>query len=483
MSNSTSRKLAHNTLWATGAELISRFILFAVVVQLANYLHATGYGLLSYAFALANICVVLADFGLTTYVVQQLPRNLENTKSYLGKLLGLKIILSLLSFGCMVLAGVLLPRVSLSVIMLGGLAIILSNLRMFLESFFRAHQRMELEAFTKTSSAIILAITISWLIFQHSTLFTIALGYCIASVLSIIITIIIVQFKISPITLTLSPTFLKNTLFVTWPFAFSIACNYLLNYLDSAMLGFLNQSHALGWYNAAYKPIFFLTALAGMIINAFFPVISKQFHHQRSQVVHTVQQLLKVNLTIAIPLAIGGSVIASPLMHLLYTDSSYNNTIITLTFQILLLSTCLIYIWAAFGNSLQACDQQKIYLRGFAWAALINALANIIFIPAFSLYGAASTTLLAQLFLVFFMRRHFQTQIGKIHFWKTVWPPLFSSCAMGIVLLRLPIATNWLVLLFNILISMLTYGAVLLIVGGLKREELVFLRNLFKRAT
>lgn len=412
----SKQTVGKNALWATAAEIISRFILFIAILQLADYLRATRFGELSYAFAIANICVMIVDFGLSTYVVQQVSRDSTQTKRYLSELLTLKLWLSGLTVGSMLVISMLVKNISIPIVLLGGGAIILNNTRMFLEAFFRAHHRLKLEAITKTTSAIVLASTLLYLVINHHSISTIAAGYFGAAAVGFIFTLVLLYKKITHFTLAATVPSWKTYLQAAWPFAISLGCNYLLNYFDSAMLGFFGYTQQLGWYTAAYKPIFFLTALAGMVVNAFFPAISEQYHHAKHKVPGTVTNLLRINSLIALPMVIGGTILAPMMMQLLYPN--YPTTELTLIFRILLWSTGLIYLWAPYGNSLQACDRPKDYLRGFAWATVINVLLNIIVIPRWSIYGAAATTLLAQLFLFIYFRYTFQRHIAKLSLWK-----------------------------------------------------------------
>lgn len=444
-----------NALWATGAEIVSRLILFVAILQLADYLGPTQYGELSYPFAIANICVMIADYGLTTYLVQIIAQNPVHTKDYLRQLFSLKIYLSVLALGCMVGISLLLHNVNMSLILIGGSALILNNTRMFFEAVFRAHHRLHLEALTKTSSAILLAGILVYLIFQHSTITTIASGYVIAAGISLLFTLLLLNTKIVLFQPDLQPWHWQRNLRLAWPFALSLGCNYLLNYFDSTVLGFFGKTQELGWYTAAYKPIFFLTALAGMIINAYFPAITEQYHHAREQLPITISRLLQITSLIAMPLIVGGMLLAPTLMHLLYPK--YPTTALAMIFQILLGSTGLIYLWAPYGNSLQACQRPYDYLRGFGYAALFNIALNIMVIPYWGVYGAASATLLAQLFLVVYFHHKFQQQVVAVSLVHAVWRPALAATIMGVVLWLLP-PSLWLIPLGAIIYAIVIYS-------------------------
>lgn len=474
MSNSaTSNTIAKNTIWLLMAEFGSRIIVFYAVVSLINYLGDSAYGELVYAFSIANLLVVIADFGLSTYLVKELSRDLTQTRKTINTLLGLKILLMILTIGILFMVGILVGNIDMRILLIGGTSILLMNARVFIEAFFRAHQRMQYEAVTKIVGGVIQTITILYLIHWEASLISVVNGYVFSAIIALIIALVVLYKIITPFSIRFAWREYKLILIAAWPFAATVAMAYIFNYMDSAMLGFLNLKTEAAWYNAAYKPIFFVTALAGMIISAFFPVISKLFSEAKDRVGDTVQKLLKIQVILAIPMAVGGTLLAQDVINLLYKPE-YQPA--TLAFQILVWSTALIYMWAVYGNSLQACDKQKIYMRGFAWGAVANIILNIILIPWFSLYGAAVATLLTQLFLLFFMSIKFK-QIVKVPLLAALVKPTIAAVVMGMMLMILSAQSLWLLLPVGIVV----YSITLFIIKGITIEELRFFKDIWQK--
>lgn len=459
-----SNKIAHNVAWLTGAEMISRLLVFFAVVQLTNYLGDTAYGTLSYGFALANLVVVLADFGLSNYVVRELAQQVQS-QTPTKELLVFKLGLSGLAVGAIMVIGVTTTTLSPLIILAGGTAIVLTNLRMFFEAIFRAQGRMWLEACTKIIHALLLVAIIMYCIMTQISVTGVALGYVLgAGVMSILCTILLIT--VTPLT---RPWLKKPQLRLfgqTWPFALSLAMNALFNYLDSVMLGWFGPIEAVAWYTAAYKPIFFMTALAGMIINAFLPTIARHYQHNRDQIAHTVQQLLRSNLLLAMPLAVGGTLLAPEIIAWLYRPEYAPAT---LAFQILLWSTVGIYIWAVFGNTLQVCGHERDYMKNFAMALSVTVVGNIILIHYFSLYGAAVATLLTQVTLIAFMLRSYRQFGERIQITGAAIKIITAAGVMGVVLWWLPTSLPlWLKVAFGAI----TYGIVILSIRAVRITEL-----------
>ena len=472
MSNS---RVGRNATWLLVAEFISRAISFSVIVWLVNYLGSSAYGNFAYALAIANVCVIIADFGLSTYITREIAKQPSHIVQYLIKLQTPKVILSIVALGVMLLIAMLLPNTNLLVVMLGGSAILFQSGRVFVEAFFRAQQKMHLETITKVGSSVLLAMASIFGIVSSVSLEQLAFFYMLGTAAGLLLSVSVLWFTLpfssrSTDNLSTIPT-TTTMLLAASPFAVSVAFNYLFNYLDSIMLGAFNLVEATGWYNAAYKPIFFITAIAGMIISGFFPAIARAWKQNNPAVVHQqVEQLFRINMLVVIPIAVGGTIMAPQIIELLFAAEFAPAT---LAFQLLLWSTVSIYFWATFGNSLQACNYEKVYLRGFAMAAILNVGLNVALIIPFSLYGAAIATLLTQLFLALFMSHYYSKLISVPYFILYLWRPLAAAATMGITvyIAQLP-------LLGAIILGAISYGIFARMFEAIADPEIKFIRSI-----
>ena len=385
-----------------GTEFLTRLLLFFVVIQLANGLGDERYGELAYVFAIANLCVVLADFGLHTYTTRLLAQSEANWFKQRRSIVLLKIIGSILAWVLTLFIVSLTNHLSLVVIVAGALAIVATNGRMFSEAIARGQQAMHLEGYSKIIHAVIQGTALLTAIYLTNSLLTIAMVYAITSMMGWLVSVWLVRRPFMN-TFTGEHTALTKLLPLVTPFALSIAINAQFNYFDSAVLGWFYPKAVVAWYTAAYKPIFFLTALAGLIITAFFPqIVTLWQNHNVVEVRKTIQRLLMITTSLGLVIALAGSWLAKPLIDLLYIPE-YSPA--TLPFIILLWSTVCIFIWAPLGNSLQACGFEKAYTKNFIIAAIMNVPLTVWLIWQYSLIGAAIATAITNLSLVVLMAK------------------------------------------------------------------------------
>ncbi len=390
-------------------EFATRLLMFFIVVELANRLGDNRFGQLAYVFVIANLCVVIADFGIHTYVTRLLARSYDQWLTQRQSIIVLKLLGSSVAWLLTVLIVSVTSQMPTGIIVAGALAIIFTSGRMFSEAIARGQQQMQLEGASKTIHTTIQALALIIALSLQASLTTIAVVYAVSAIIGWIGSVWLVR---QPLVRSVSTTNLpvRTIWLAVLPFAASVAINAQFNYFDSAVLGWLYPKEVLAWYTAAYKPIFFLTALAGLIITAFFPRIVELWSKQgKVGVQQALRRLLTITMGIGLPLAIIGSVLAPYLFSWLYLPEYAPATT---PFIILLWSTIGIYFWAPLGNTLQACGYEKLYTKNFIITAILNVPLSIGLIWLYGMIGAAVATAITQYTLCILMYRDVK---------KTIW--------------------------------------------------------------
>ncbi|MGH7203971.1 MAG: oligosaccharide flippase family protein, partial [Candidatus Levyibacteriota bacterium] len=94
---STKQTIIKNTFWLMGGEAISKLMIFFVTIWTARYLGVDGYGKFSFAFSFTALFSILIDFGFNTLTVREIAKDKLLAKIYIGNLLSIKILLSIIS--------------------------------------------------------------------------------------------------------------------------------------------------------------------------------------------------------------------------------------------------------------------------------------------------------------------------------------------------------------------------------------------------
>jgi O-antigen/teichoic acid export membrane protein len=254
--------------------------------------------------------------------------------------------------------------------------------------------------------------------------------------------------------------------------------SWVVNSSDRYVIGIFLGAAFVGYYSPGY-------ALGSMILMFLAPlsfmlpaVLSKYYDENNMNEVKTVLKYsLKYFLLLAIPATFGLSLLSKPILTILSTPAIAAQGYLITPF--IALSAVLFGIRAVMTQIFSIVKRTKI--GGGIWmiAAILNLILNIICIPYIGILGAAISTLTAYAFSCFlgiyyaFKYLKFDIDLGFIS------KSIFSSTIMSLVII------NWYPAgLLNVLILIgicaFLYAAVLLLLKGVKKEEITFFRQLFR---
>ncbi|NQV00370.1 MAG: flippase, partial [Parcubacteria group bacterium] len=401
MSENTTKNIAKNSLWLAMGEIINGILMFVITIFLARYLGVEGYGKLMFALSFVTLFIIPIDLGLSPLVTRELAGEKEKTKKYLDNLVLIRSLLGIVVFFLIASTIQFLGKENdvKNLVYLLGIWTIFQTSTQFFQAIFRAHEKMFFEALTRILHAVILTGLSLYFIWYKFDIIYFGWAYCLAAITTLCLTVIIIWKKFSNFKLKFDIIFLKTTFKKSWPFALSLLFVSIYYYIDSVMLGIMRNDNEVGLYNAAYKLIIFILIMGSVINRSTYPVISKLYKKSISKLQDFLENYSRVMFIIGIPIAFGGLILASSIIKLIYGED-FTESI--LPFQILVFSAAIAYISTIYAHSLQICKKQKTHLLGMGIGAFINIILNFILIPYYGLIGAAITTLITEIFILFF---------------------------------------------------------------------------------
>jgi O-antigen/teichoic acid export membrane protein len=273
-------------------------------------------------------------------------------------------------------------------------------------SFFQARQKMERQALLETLQYLLMFSFGFYTLFKIPSAENLSYAYLYSTLIALLLVLLFFHFKAFPLKIRWDFSVWKKFLSISWPLALSGLFSAIYNYTDSVMLGCRGMLAETGWYNAAYKIVTASLIPAGLISGSFYPALSRFSHESKEKFQRIWHYELEIMILLALPLIVGGNVLASKIINALYpVDFSP----VILAFQILILIAGITFIYKPFFDAMIALDQQaKIFWITFG-GALINVILNLILIPKFSLYGAAVATFVTNflilLIVIIFMKK------------------------------------------------------------------------------
>lgn len=423
----TAQRIARNTASLLFSGIISQLIGFAAVIYLARVLGPGGFGKITFAIAIVVYFTLIANMGLPLLGTREIARERDKTRDYVGSILALRLCLALLGFGLLLLLALFLnkPIEIKYLILLYGLGLIPSAL--LLDWAFQGVEKMEYIGLGKILATSIYVVLVLSFVKSPDHILLIPCFQVAGSLLAALILFSIFVKNLGKLVFKVDLIFWKILLRRALPIGFSLAIAQIFFTIDTVMLGFMRSDEEVGYYNAAYKIIMLFIMVAMAYHDAIFPVISYFYKTSLDSLRKLVSGTEKLMAAIAMPLAVGGFILARPIMDLLY-GAGYEGGIIA--FQILIWAVFILYINVGYSRGLLACNREKWYLAGAAIPAVINVIANFILIPPLGLIGAAMGTVLAQAiaFLVIYIGF---TKVVLVPFHHYIFKPSLAAIIMA----------------------------------------------------
>ena len=193
----TIQRIAKNTATLFISQVLTYLITFFFTIYIARYLGAEGFGVLSFAIAFSGIFTIIADLGLSTLIVREISRNKNLAKKYIGNFLSVKIILSLFTFGLIVLFINLIgyPHQIVTVVYLIALSSILNSLFGIFYSFFQSYEILEYQSIGQIFNSVLMFLGIFIGILIGTNIIGISIVYFLSSLITLIYIIIIFLWK------------------------------------------------------------------------------------------------------------------------------------------------------------------------------------------------------------------------------------------------------------------------------------------------
>ena len=187
--------------------------------------------------------------------------------------------------------------------------------------------------------------------------------------------------------------------------------------------------------------------------------------------------VLKYFLMIAIPSALGLTILSKHLLIIFSTKEIASNAYFVTPFVVL--SILLYGIYNIIAQILILFKKTKIFGTIWIIAALLNIGLNFIFIPKFGILGAAITTLIAYL-LAFFLIWYYSFKKFKFDIdWQFILKSVIASALMGLFIFWFN-PVGLLKTIIAIILGLIIYGILIFLLKGFSKKEIKFLKSFLK---
>ncbi len=431
------RKLGHiiirNTVFVTLGSVALKALTFLFNVYVVRRLGDERFGQYSIVLAFTGLFSIFIELGMTQYVMREIAQDRSKTQALFWNLVALRFLLAILGIIGITLGAVV---VGYSLELVLGIFV---HTWGFLLYAFLAPLTTVLTANERLDYVIGLTILGQLIFVLFGAIFLLSgwgfISLIIASLIGVPFQIglaiwVIRHHHMATLSFQLEPRTWPHLIRSGLPFGIISLTLMIAFSIDTVMLSMYQPEHVVGWYNVAYNLVFSLMFFFRGFKEAIVPSLSRTYVNDPANVERWYHRSVKFIMMSSAPIAVGGMLIAFPLIRFLYTDEFLPSA---LALKILIWDVPLIMFTGFCGNMTTIISEERAAARIYSINAAANVILNLYAIPRFGLVGASLVTVVTDLIgaLQFhFLLRH------KLHLPDMTWVfvrILIASVFMGVV--------------------------------------------------
>lgn len=397
--NSSKQILFKNTFWLSFVEVSSKLIMFFVTIWIVRYLGPSLFGKYNVAISLVSVFTIFSDLGVGFVMTRDIAKNKNVSSEYLSNTFGIRIFTTIFIILISLIASIFIHDSELVIIFL--LAIIHNSILQFqglINNVLVAHEKMEYIFVVKIFYYLGLLLSTFIVVNFKINLSILLILYCLVTVFSIFIALIILSKLKIQIKISFNFLFWKKIIIQSLPIFGFIACSQIYSNVDTLLIRNFYNNESVGLYQSAYKILFAFQSI-NIINSVLFPRITSLIHNDKPDSLNKITNWVVIfSLLIIVPTAIIISIFSSQIISLIY-GHQYNNASTILT--LLIWSGVFNYFRVMSTNFLMAKEKQNKIFFAMLIGLIVNIILNVTLLPKYGVIFAAINLVLTEAIILF----------------------------------------------------------------------------------
>ncbi len=476
--DSTVKRVAKNALTPMVLNLLNRVIDMAFAMLYLRLLAPAAAGRYHFAFNFIGYFETLVLFGLGTWITREISKHPDQTRKYWSNSVVLRWLLWLASVPVMAATVYAYVRFSgltadsVLAIAFFALALVPQLLADSFSAAFYAHEKMEYPAAISSVSTVLrVALSTLALLLGYGFVGMAAASLAVNISTALILGTLARRLFFRP-RLEFDTAFGRTMVRESFPLMVNNLLSKVFFMSDVLLLKPLRGDAEVGYYSAAYKYIRGLDVIPSYFTLAIFPLISRFAESQRDSLVRAYVLSVKLLMMIALPVAVGTTFIARPLISILAGPEYVQQSAIAL--QLLIWYMPVGFINSVTHYVLIALNQQRFLTRAFLFGAAFNILSNLILIPRYGYIAASAITALSEVALLIPFYYCVRKNLTKLPWMDLFWRPVLAAAAMAAVMWLMRSVT----IVITIPVAAVTYLGVLVALGTFRQPDVALVFEL-----
>ena len=474
--------VARNTAFVLGSQVVLKVLAFLFNVYVVRRLGDVHFGRYSAVMAYVAMFAIFTDWGMSPYAVREMAKDRSQASWLLPNIVTIRVLFSLIITILAPLSALWLGKEGDIVlgILIASAGLILYAFQGPLDSALTARERLDYTSiFTMVNQLVFWGLGVLLLVSGMGFV-----GLIIASLAGVAVVALLsgwTLFKLGLGRLVLSARCWPRLFLAALPFGISGIAYVFMQRFDTVLMSFVMTDAAVGWYNVPWMLINMVLLIAQSIAIAMYPSMVRSYAEDPGSLPQVIWQSIKYLLIICLPIAVGGTVLGDRVIVTLYGQDFVNSVPVL---QVILWALPSLFLLELLGRVAETLHLERPAARINVINAVITVVLDLILVPTLGILGAALALVCGR-------------TIRLIQFWRLIgngglvgrrWRPLqrvvLASAAMGLAVLLLrqvPVfgaIDSKLGLLALIGSGAIAYVMALLVLGGVERREMAFLRRM-----
>jgi len=467
----TSRRVFKNTLFLYTAEIIYIAFGFIQTIVIARKLGSFTFGQYSFATSILAIFMVFADLGIITYFIKEGSRKQKNISKLLGLTFFTKFILSLLTVCAIILYSFkAIPDFETQrITLILSLSILIGVIPAVIAALFRTMEKMKYEAIIKIITSVISSSTIIIAIYSGFKLQAIAIILLAMALIPAVLFTFIwrKKYRIMP---SFHFTFITVWKFLKaeFPFFVLVVMNTICFRINIVMIAYIKDTTSVGMYNAAFKLMEGLLFVPWIFSGVILPVISKKLATESQQIKQSMLLTFKFLIIIALPIAVGITLFSGTIISIVYGEA-YAAAIPVL--RILGPLFFVLSLTSVTSTLINASPKPQINTYIGIMMLTVNVCLAYTLLKSFNIWVGAISTLVVESLALIIGSIYIYQKIISVNYTPYLFKPAIATGGMALLI----IFTEK---LFLLPIYIIFYFLILLIIKGVSKQDILFLKKL-----
>jgi len=361
-----AKRIAFNSALLFYANVLTSGVSLVLVAIIARYLGKAGFGRYGYVISFCELVVVLSEMGLSKILVREVAQDQERTGDHLALAWTLRLLLSGLVLGIIVLrnasGGGIAPEVQ-TAIWVYAISQVIFNLTELFNSVFRAYQRMEYQAAVVTLAQVLILVLTLGAIALNLGLVALFAAALVANVARFVLGWVLTVRHFTPVRVSRDVPDMVHMFKESFPVGISLLLRRYIWRGGVVLLATWQGDVAAGILYGPLRVVEQMRIVPMSLVGSILPMLSQRALRSRERFMGAFEKSLKVFLILSLLLAVCLTFLAEPIVRILLGAELVESAAIL---RVLGWAVVFTFPNLLFGAALVALGRQKLETLGLA---------------------------------------------------------------------------------------------------------------------